>query len=62
MVTFEEEKDAKQAYDEYNGGELDGNVLVISFLPSNSYTSKKINVPGKLTVVNENGKKVIRKV
>ena len=64
VVSFEEAKDAKKAYEEYNGGELDGNVLVINYLPSNSNKSKgrKISQPSKLTVVNEGGKKVIMKV
>ncbi|CAI2379900.1 unnamed protein product [Moneuplotes crassus] len=59
-VAFEHAKDAKKAFDEYNGGELDGNVMVIQFVADNK--SKRQYQPSKLKVVERDGKRVIEKV
>ena len=63
MVAYENVEDATKAYKEYNKGELDGNVLVITYLPSSGSGSRegKSSQPGKLTVINQDGKKIIKK-
>ena len=63
IVTYEKVEDALKAHEDYNGGELDGNVLVINFLANNSRDSKsgKASQPRKLQLVHEDGKKVIKK-
>ena len=63
IVAYEKVDDAKKAFEDYNGGELDGNVLVINFISSNSRDSKttKASQPGKLQLVNQDGKKIIKR-
>ncbi|CAI2379809.1 unnamed protein product [Moneuplotes crassus] len=59
-VAFEKVKDAKKAFDEYNGGELDGNVMVIQFVPDSKH--KKQAPVNKLKVVEKGGKRVIERI
>ena len=61
-VVYEKPEDATRAYDEYNKAELDQNVLVINYV-SNYRSEAKGSVPkpGKLRLVNQDGKKIIRK-
>ena len=64
MVSFEDLRDAKKAFEEYNGGELDGNVLVIQFIKNQTKNSKgrKVFQPRKLKVIEKGGKRIIQKV
>lgn len=61
-VVYEKPEDATRAYEEYNKAELDSNVLVISFLSKERGEQKsKPSHAGKLKVINQDGKKIIRK-
>ena len=67
IVAYNTVEDAKKAVEEYNKAELDDNVLVIEYVPSgkpeggakgNGAKSSQI---GKLKLVYQDGKKVIKK-